>query len=234
MSKKKLSIIISVFNEEKTIIPILKRINETNDNKTEYEVIVINDGSNDKTSNLLNSNKNLLNHLIDNKENFGKGYAIKKGLEIATGDYIIFQDGDLEYDPIDFRKFISVIGKFDADVILGSRFQYNEYTRSHNILNKLGNYIITLTFNILYNTTFTDIYCCHLCFKKDLLNVNSLQSNGFEQHAEILCKVIRRGSKFFEVPTNYNGRTTTDGKKIRFYHIFPVLIKILTERIKNN
>jgi len=234
MSKKKLSIIISVFNEEKTVIPILKRINETNDNKIEYEVIVINDGSNDQTSNLLNSNKNLLNHLIDNKENFGKGYAIKRGLEIATGDYIIFQDGDSEYDPIDFRKFISVIEKFDADVILGSRFQYNEYTRSHNILNKLGNYIITLTFNILYNTTFTDIYCCHLCFKKELLNINSLQSNGFEQHAEILCKVIRRGSKFFEVPTNYNGRTAIDGKKIRFYHIFPVLIKILTERIKNN
>ena len=70
--------------------------------------------------------------------------------------------------------------------------------------------------------------------KKELLNINSLQSDGFEQHAEILCKVIRKGRKFFEVPTNYNGRTAIDGKKIRFYHIFPVLIKILTERIKNN
>ena len=116
--------------------------------------------------------------------------------------------------------------------MIGSRFNYDKYTRSYNILNKMGNYILTLFFNILYNTTFNDIYCCYLCFKKQLLISRNLQTSGFEQHAEILCKVIKKGKIFFEVPVNYNGRTKKEGKKIKFYHIFPVLFRILIERIK--
>ena len=232
MIKKKLSVIVPVYNEEKTIITTLKRIKETKDDRIEYEIIVINDGSKDNTLELLKSNNNLYHHLIDGKQNFGKGYAVKKGLEISTGDYVIFQDGDLEYDPEDFSQFIDVIQKFEADAIIGSRFNYSKYTRSLNILNKLGNYVLTFFFNILYNTTFTDIYCCYLCFKKKLLVSQNLQTNGFEQHAEILCKVIKKGEKFFEVPVNYNGRTKNEGKKIRFYHIFSVLFRIAVERIK--
>ena len=221
-----------VYNEEKTIITTLKRIKETKDNRIEYEIIVINDGSKDNTLQLLKSNKNLYQHLIDSKQNFGKGYAVKKGLEIATGDYVIFQDGDLEYDPEDFSKFIDVIQKFETDAIIGSRFNYNKYIRSMNILNKMGNYILTFFFNILYNTTFTDICCCYLCFKRQLLDYQNLRTNGFEQHIEILCKVVKRGKIFFEVPTNHNGRTIDEGKKIRFYHMFPILLSVLIERIK--
>ena len=232
MIKKKLSVIVPIYNEEKTIITTLRRIEETKDDRIEYEIIVINDGSNDNTLNLLKSNNNLYQHLIDSKQNFGKGYAIKKGLEIITGDYVIFQDGDLEYDPEDFSKFIDVIQKFEADIIIGSRFNYNKYIRSINLFNKLGNYILTLFFNILYNTTFTDICCCYLCFKKQLLDSQNLQTIGFEQQAEILCKLAKKGKKFFEVPVNYSGRTKNEGKKIRFYHIFPVLLRILIERIK--
>jgi len=229
---KKLSVIMPVYNEEKTIITTLKRIKETKDNRIEYEIIVINDGSKDNTLQLLKSNNNLYQHLIDSKQNFGKGYAVKKGLEIATGDYVIFQDGDLEYDPEDFSKFIDVIQKFETDAIIGSRFNYNKYIRSMNILNKMGNYILTFFFNILYNTTFTDICCCYLCFKRQLLDYQNLRTNGFEQHVEILCKVVKRGKIFFEVPTNHNGRTIDEGKKIRFYHIFPILLSVLIERIK--
>ena len=232
MIKKKLSVIVPVYNEEKTIITTLRRIEETKDDRIEYEIIVINDGSKDNTLELLKSNNNLYQHLIDGKQNFGKGYAVKKGLELSTGDYVIFQDGDLEYDPEDFSKFIDVIQKFQADIVIGSRFNYNKYTRSFNILNKLGNYVLTFFFNILYNATFTDIYCCYLCFKKQLLDYQNLQTIGFEQHAEILCKLAKKGKKFFEVPVNYNGRTKNEGKKIRFYHMFPVLLRILIERIK--
>ena len=96
MIKKKLSIIVPVYNEEKTIIKALKRIEETKDERVEYEIIVINDGSIDSTLELLKSNFNLYEHLIDSKQNFGKGHAVKKGLEISTGDYIIFQDMQLE------------------------------------------------------------------------------------------------------------------------------------------
>ena len=229
---KKLSVIVPVYNEEKTIITTLRRIEETKDDRIEYEIIVINDGSKDNTLELLKSNNNLYQHLIDGKQNFGKGYAVKRGLELSTGDYVIFQDGDLEYDPEDFSKFIDIIQKFQADIVIGSRFNYNKYTRSFNILNKLGNHVLVFFFNILYNTTFTDIYCCYLCFKKQLLDCQNLKTIGFEQHAEILCKLTKKGKIFFEVPVNYNGRTKNEGKKIRFYHIFYVLFRIFIERIK--
>ena len=96
---------------------------------------------------------------------------------------------------------------------------------------KIGNHILTFIFNILYNTTFTDIYSCYACFKKELLNVDSLKTDGFEQHAEILGKIIRRGRKFYEVPINYNGRTYEEGKKIKFHHIFLVIFQIIKGRI---
>jgi len=225
-----ISILIPSFNEEKTILNILNRISKTIDSSINYEVVIINDGSTDNTLKLLEQNKNLYNQLITYERNYGKGNAIKKGLEASKGKYIFFQDADLEYDPIDINKFTKLINRFEPDLIIGSRLNYSEYTRSHNILNKFGNKLITLIFNLLYNTTFTDIYSCYACFKKDLLNEKNLKTKGFEQHAEILCKVIKKGKKFYEVPISYNGRTHEEGKKIKFYHIFSVLFRIVIER----
>ena len=226
----KLSILIPSYNEEKTIIQTLKRINETKSTFADYEVIVINDGSTDDTSNLLKSNSELYNHLIEYEKNFGKGYAVKKGLSIATGNYIIFQDADLEYDPKDFSKFINLINKFNVDAIIGSRFSYSDFTRSHSFFNKIGNHVLTFIFNLLYNTTFTDIYSCYFCFKTSLVNPEKLNTAGFEQHAEILCKAIKKGSFFYEVPINYNGRTQAEGKKIKYYHFFIVLFRIIFQK----
>jgi glycosyltransferase involved in cell wall biosynthesis len=225
-----ISILIPSFNEEKTILNILNRISKTIDTSINYEVVIINDGSTDNTLKLLEQNKNLYNQLITYERNYGKGNAIKKGLEASKGKYIFFQDADLEYDPIDINKFTKLINRFEPDLIIGSRLNYSEYTRSHNILNKFGNKLITLIFNLFYNTTFTDIYSCYACFKKDLLNEKNLKTKGFEQHAEILCKVIKKGKKFYEVPISYNGRTHEEGKKIKFYHIFSVLFRIVIER----
>ena len=225
------SIIVPVYNEEKTILTVLKKLSDLKNLNSKFEVIVINDGSKDNTQKILNDNNNLIDKLINNETNKGKGYSVTKGLHEAEGKYIIFQDGDLEYDPADFVKFFKLINNFEPDLILGSRFIYAEYTRSHNILNKFGNNLITLIFNLIYNTTFTDIYSCYACFKKDLLDVNSLKTTGFEQHAEILCKVVRRGKKFYEVPISYNGRSHDEGKKIKFYHFFIVLFRIALERI---
>ena len=227
----KFSVLIPVFNEEKTVIEVLKRLNSTKVDEVDYEVIVINDGSTDKTKELLEQNKNLFSKLINNERNLGKGFSVKEGLKVASGDYIIFQDADLEYDPIEFKKFIKLCRQFDADLILGSRFIYSEYTRSHNILNKIGNHILTFIFNIFYNTTFTDIYSCYLCYKKILIDPNNLKSNGFDQHAEILCKAVKKGKKFYEVPISYNGRTHEEGKKIKFYHFFSVVFRIIIQRL---
>ncbi len=224
------SIIVPVFNEEKTILEVLKKINNIKLLKLQKEIIVVDDGSNDNTSDILFKNKNLYNHLYSNKSNKGKGSAVRLGLENCSGDYVVFQDADLEYDPNDLTKFEKVFLEFDADGIIGSRFNYDKYTRSHSVMNKIGNYFLTFIFNILYNTTFTDIYSCYFAFKRNLINHKNLKIDGFAQHAEILSKVVKSGSKFYEVPINYNGRNVSEGKKIRFYHFFPVLLQILLGR----
>ena len=227
---KKLSILIPVYNEEKTIFTILNKINESKIENFDFEVIVINDGSTDNTLKILQENQNLYDQLLNYEKNQGKGFAVKNGLKVVTGDYVIFQDADLEYDPSDFVKFTNLINKLSVDIIIGSRFNYSDYTRSHNIANKIGNHILTFFFNILYNSTFTDIYSCYLVFRKDLLDPNKLKTNGFEQHAEILCKLVKKGEKFYEVPINYNGRSAAEGKKIKFYHFFSVIYRIFIER----
>tara|TARA_Y100000590_G_scaffold349047_1_gene400403 strand:+ start:10390 stop:11079 length:690 start_codon:yes stop_codon:yes gene_type:complete len=225
-----LSIIIPVYNEEKTIIQILEKIKKVSSNLVKYEVVVINDGSTDQTNSLLDKNKHLYDKLINNQSNRGKGFSVKQGILNSSGSHIIFQDADLEYDPTDYKKFEKIFLDFDADGVIGSRFVYSNYTRSHNILNKIGNTILTLIFNLLYNTTFTDVYSCYFAFKKNLLNIESLKTEGFEQHAEILCKVVKSGKKFYEVPISYNGRSINEGKKIRAHHFFLVLYQIFKGR----
>ena len=160
------SIIVPLFNEEKTILSVLNKLSEVKKKFNDIQIIVINDGSTDNSVKILEDNKNLYDDIINNSTNRGKGNAVKKGIELAKGDYITFQDADLEYDPNDFFKFFKLIENFSPDLIIGSRLNYSDYTRSHNIFNKFGNYMITLLFNILYNTTFTDVYSCYACFKK--------------------------------------------------------------------
>ena len=225
-----LSIIVPVYNEEKTVIDVLNKIKSNSSNLFKYEIIVIDDGSTDQSRKLLEDNKHLYDKLLVNESNKGKGFSVKKGISNASGTHIIFQDADLEYDPADYKKFEKIFLDFDADGIIGSRFIYSNYTRSHNILNKIANTFLTFIFNLLYNSTYTDIYSCYFAFKKDLLNVHELRTEGFEQHAEILCKVIKKGNKFYEVPINYNGRDASEGKKIKARHFFLVLFEIIRGR----
>ena len=228
----KISIIIPVYNEEKTILNVLNELKHLVFSKLEKEVIVVDDGWTDRTKTILEKNKNLFNKLISFDLNKGKGAAVKAGLEISSGDYVVFHDADLEYEPRDLLKFEEIFIKFDADGIIGSRFNYDKYTRSHSILNKIANFILTFFFNSLFNTTFTDVYSCYFAFKKKLLDFKLLKSNGFEQHAEILTKVIKNGKKFYEVPINYNGRNYSEGKKIKYYHFFTVIIQIFIGRFR--
>jgi len=233
MSKNKilLSIIVPLYNEENTILKVLKKLSKLKETYNNIQIIVINDGSKDNSQIILDNNSWFYDELIINSTNEGKGNAVKKGLALAKGQYITFQDADLEYDPIEFIKFIKLINNFSPDLIIGSRLNFADYSRSHNIFNKYGNQFITFIFNILYNTTFTDIYSCYACFKKNLLDNEIVKTNGFEQHAEILCKVVKNGKIFYEVPINYNGRSHEEGKKIKFYHIFSVIYQILVGRI---
>jgi glycosyltransferase involved in cell wall biosynthesis len=226
-----ISIIIPVFNEDKSILKVLNRIYETVDSKVNYEIIVINDGSTDNTLKILEENHTLYNQLITYETNYGKGNAVKKGLEASKGLYIFFQDADLEYDPNDYSKIFYVIENFNAEVIIGSRNLSPDYIRVYNFFHKLGNKVITGIFNLLNNTTFTDIYSCYLCIKKESVDINKIKSKGWEQHAEILSLAIQNSTIHYEVPISYSGRTFEEGKKIKGRHVFKVIYMIFKKRI---
>ena len=174
-----ISIIIPVFNEEKTVIDLLKKVNKQKSGDYFLEIIVINDGSSDDSKKLLTNNKDLYSKFINLEKNLGKGGAVIEGLKVARGDFILFQDADLEYNPEDYKKIFRVIDEFNAEVVIGSRNLSPEYTRVYNYFHKLGNKFITGLFNLLFNTTFTDIYSCYLCIKRDLVNPEKLKSKGW-------------------------------------------------------
>ena len=225
------SIIIPVFNEENTIIELLTRVNKQANNDYELEIIVIDDSSTDSTKQLLVSNPDLYTKFISLEKNLGKGGAVKEGLKIANGSYIMFQDADLEYNPKEYSKIFKMIEDFDADVIIGSRFLSPEFTRVHYFFHKLGNRLITGLFNLIYNTTFTDIYSCYLCFKRELIDPLKLKSNGWSQHAEILATAVNKSKIFYEVPISYSGRTFEEGKKIKARHTFSVVYMIIKKKL---
>ena len=222
------------YNEEKTIIEILKKVSDVEIDGVNKEVIVIDDCSTDNTLNLLKENKNLYDQLIESNENCGKGASVKKGLLKAKGDYILFQDADLEYDPKDYIKLLEPVLRFNADLVVGSRLVASQLTRVYYFWHKVGNKFITFLFNFMNNTTFTDIYSCYLVFRSELINPNKLSTAGWEQQAEILSKVVSKSNSFYEVPVNYYGRTYEEGKKIRPQDAIPVLITIILKRIFRN
>jgi len=226
----KLSIIIPAYNEENTIIELLNKVDAADLQGVEKEVIVVEDCSTDKTLFLLNKNKKLYTELIEFKVNRGKGAAVRSGISKATGDYILFQDADLEYDPNDYKKMLEPVLQFNADVVIGSRLLASQLTRVYYFWHKLGNKFITLVFNLLNNTTFTDIYSCYLLFKADLIQPDKLLTNGWEQQAEILSTIVSKGKSFYEVPINYYGRTYEEGKKIRSHHAIAVLFTIFKKK----
>ena len=223
-----LSIIVPAYNEEKYIIDSLKNLKHNLEKISfDYELIVVNDGSIDNTLNLLNENPNLYTKLFNHNKNRGKGEAVKTALRACNGEYVLFHDADLEYDSANIIDFIELINLTKPDLIIGSRKNYKKYARSHNIYNYFGNRFISFLFNVINNTTFTDIYSCYVCFKRKLINPNNLITVGWEQHAEILTKIVNNSKLFYEMPINYNGRTLEEGKKIRAYHMISVIISII-------
>ena len=194
------------------------------------QVVVIDDGSSDGTRKALEARPDLYDVPVFLDQNGGKGAAVKAGLGAATGDYILFQDADLEYDPVDYHALFEPMVRFDADMVLGSRFLAPRYIRVFYFWHKVGNKVITTFFNLLNNTTFTDLYSCYVMYRRSLLQPNDLKSSGWEQHAEIICDVLKSADQVYEVPISYHGRSYEEGKKIRAHHVIPVLGMIVKKR----
>lgn len=226
----KVSIIVPAYNEEATIVELLSRVRAQAVDGVTFEVIVIDDGSTDRTVALLEARPVLYDHLVRLPENRGKGGAVKAGLAQASGDYVLFQDADLEYDPGDYAVMLYPVREFGADIVMGSRFTAPRYTRVHYFWHKVGNAVITQLFNVLYNRTFSDIYSCYLMYRRALVDPGRLSSNGWQQHAEILARAVKKAEVVYEVPISYHGRSYAEGKKIRARHVIAILWMILVQR----
>ena len=226
------NVIVPVYNEEKTLFTILEKISQQNIAGIKIETIVINDGSTDNSLNILKENSSLFHKLINLEKNSGKGAAVREGLKSATGDYILFQDADMEYDPVEYEKLLEPIIKQDADIVMGSRLMTSSLTRYGGYSkNRIGNNFITFLFNLLNRTSFTDIYSGYLIFRRLNIAPNKLRTDGWEQQAEILSKIVKKSSKMQDVPIAYHGRTYEEGKKIKPKDIFKIISTIIGEKI---
>lgn len=226
----KVSVIVPAYNEEKTITQVLEKVRAQHIDGIDLEVVVVNDGSKDRTREILDSRPELYDVAI-HQPNGGKGAAVKAGLAKASGEFVLFQDADLEYDPADYARVLKPVLLFNADVVMGSRFVAPEYTRVYYFWHRIGNWGISFLFNILNNTTFSDIYSCYLCYRRSLVDPLALKTAGWEQQAEILSRAVAAGRVFYEVPISYHGRTYDEGKKIKAHHIFAVFATIIRERL---
>ena len=227
----KVTIIIPCYNESDFVEKILDKINsQTNISK---EIIVINDGSNEKTTNILNEclSKNKINILLNHDYNKGKGEALKTGLSKATGEIVIFQDSDLEYDPEDYNKLIDPIISDKADIVYGSRFLGNE--KGQRILyywHRVGNFLLTTLTNILTNINFTDMETGYKAFKTEIIKSINLKENSFGIEPEITIKLALKNYRFYEVGISYNGRTYEEGKKIKLKDFFIAIYCLIKYR----
>lgn len=231
-AKHNLNILVPVFNEEKTVIAVLTKLNKACKAISNKRIIVIDDGSTDGTKNLLRDNKNLYSKLLTSPINKGKGGAIILGLAEVSSGYILVQDADLEYDPFEIPKLWRIILSEDIDLLLTTRLSGSTLTRVHYFWHKIGNKIITLVFNLLNNTTFTDIYSGYIVFERKLIKTEQLKFEGWGQQAEILTYLKKRSRKIYETPISYRGRTYEEGKKINVSAMIPVIFAMFWTKLR--
>jgi len=217
----KLSIIIPAYNEVHTIEAIIRRVQAVDLGAIEKEIIVVDDGSQDGTSDVLKGLSAI--RLVIHERNAGKGAALSSGFRAATGEIVLIQDADLEYDPNDYQAVIQPIVDGTSDVVMGSRFilfrpKFFGQRRSPYISHYIGNKLIVMITNLLYRRKFTDYEGCYKAFRRSVVGTTPVEAKGFEFDNELICKLMRKGVSIVEVPIHYTPRTYAHGKKITWRH----------------
>jgi glycosyltransferase involved in cell wall biosynthesis len=226
---RKLSIVIPVFNERNTVVEIVRRVRSVElPGGLDREVVIVDDGSTDGTREVLDQLRDSTVRIIKNPVNQGKGAALRTGFAAATGDLVIVQDADLEYDPEDYPRLINPVLRGKARVVYGSRFTGER--RNMLFLHWVGNRFLSLVTNVLYNSTLSDMETCYKLFDRELLDTIDLRSDKFEIEAEVTAKLLKRRVRIYEVPISYAGREFDEGKKITWRDGFSALWTLLKYR----
>ena len=226
---RRLSVVIPVFNERNTVGEAIRRVREA-PLPIDREIIVIDDGSDDGTRDILHRLRDSTVRVISYPNNRGKGAAVRRGIEEAKGDVIVVHDADLEYDPRDFGKLLRPLLEGQARVVYGSRFTGER--RNMFFWHWVGNRFLSLVTNVLYNTTLSDMETCYKMFDAELLRSLRLTANRFEFEPEVTAKVLRLGERIWEVPITYAGRELHEGKKITWRDGIPALKVLVTTRLQ--
>ncbi|MCQ9207339.1 MAG: glycosyltransferase family 2 protein [Omnitrophica bacterium] len=229
MERECLSVVMPVYNERSTISEIIGKVLKLDILK---ELVIVDDGSTDGTREFLKSdNFGPKVRKVFHEKNSGKGAALRTGFKEASGEVIAVQDADMEYDPEEFKDLIQPIQKGRADVVYGSRLSGGKPQRVHMFWHKVGNGVLTLFMNVLYNSTLTDIETCYKMFKKDVIKGVRIRSNGFSVEPEITAKILKKKNlRIYEIPISYYGRTYREGKKITWRQGFSAIAAIFWYR----
>lgn len=228
---KKLSVLIPVYNEKNTIKQCVESVLKADIGDLDLEIIISDNNSYDGTKEILKSFNDERIKILYRETNNGKGANIKNALNEANGDLILFQDGDLEYSPNDYKDLLEPFYIYNADVVYGSRLTRARATNIIGFPNYVANILVTLLTNLLFNKIFTDIATGYKIFKKDIIKSLEITSDGFEIEPEITSKISRNKSiKIFEVPITINSRNYGEGKKVKWWHFFTYLYHIVKWR----
>jgi glycosyltransferase involved in cell wall biosynthesis len=220
------SVLVPAYNEAGTIVTVLERVAEHVPFRT--EVIVVDDGSTDGTASLAEGMKNTI--VLRQGTNRGKGAAVRAGIARSTGDIVLIQDADLEYDPVDIPRLLEPLTRGVADVVYGSRLRGGEPQRAHLFWHYAGNKFLSLLTGVLYNTTLSDMEVGYKAFLGDLIRSIELVSDDFAIEPEMTAKLLRRNVRVYEVPISYYGRTFEEGKKITWRDGFTAVATLVRFR----
>ena len=229
----KLNVIIPCYNEKNTIEIIIDKVLNVNIEPHEKKIIVIDDHSNDGSTDILKKyeNKNDI-EILYHEKNYGKGKAIRSGLTKVEEGLVLIQDADLEYNPRDYKKLLKPFEEANADVVYGSRFLGGqEYSRIHYFWHFIANKILTFLCNFFTNLNMTDMETCYKVFKKENIDKIDLLEDSFGIEPELTIKLAKQKLRFFEVPISYNGRSYAEGKKIGLSDAFKAIYCIVKYKL---